>query len=154
MASPAQRIRRANEGDCSAIAELIAGLRFEEQGVAVDRAPILSTLLTAVSQPASDVFVAESDEAVVGFVVIHWVPFPMLAGTEGYISDLIVTAELRGTGIGRRLVDAVEVEARSRGCVRLMLNNRIAAKSFQRGFYPKIGYRHRDEFANFVKALR
>jgi len=133
---------------------LIADFRLEEQGLAVDRAPILSTLLTAVSQPASDVFVAESDEAVVGFVVIHWVPFPMLSGTEGYISDLIVTAELRGAGIGRRLVDAVEAEARSRGCVRLMLNNRIAAKSFQRGFYPKIGYRHREEFANFVKALR
>jgi len=154
MANPAQRIRRANKSDCSAIAELIADFRLEEQGLAVDRAPILSTLLTAVSQPACDVFVAESDEAVVGFVVIHWVPFPMVAGTEGYISDLIVTAELRGAGIGRRLVDAVEAEARSRGCVRLMLNNRIDAKSFQRGFYPKIGYRHREEFANFVKALR
>jgi ribosomal protein S18 acetylase RimI-like enzyme len=154
MTNPAQRIRRASKDDCSAIVELIAALRLEEQGLAVDGAPILSTLLTAVSQPACNVFVAESDEAVVGFVVVHWVPFPMLAGTEGYISDLIVTAELRGGGIGHRLVNAVEAEARSRGCVRLMLNSRIAAKSFQRGFYANLGYRHREDFANFVKALR
>jgi GNAT superfamily N-acetyltransferase len=154
MADSAQRIRRANESDCSVIAELIADLRREEQGLAVDRAPILSAILAAVSQPASEVFVAECDGVVSGFVVVHWLPFPMLAGTEGYISDLIVAAELRAAGIGRGLVGAVEAEARSRGCVRLMLNNRIAAKSFQRGFYPKLGYRHREDFANFVKPLR
>jgi GNAT superfamily N-acetyltransferase len=120
----------------------------------VDRVPILSTLMSAVSQPACGVFVAESGDAVAGFILVHWVPFAMLGGTEGYISDLIVAAESRGAGIGRTLIHAVEEEARNRGCVRLMLNNRIAAKSFQRGFYPKIGYRHREDFANFVKVLR
>ena len=154
MADPAERIRRANESDCQAIADLIANFRLEELGLAVDRAPILSTVASAVSQPACGVFVAESGDAIVGFIVVHWVPFPMLAGTEAYISDLIVAAELRGGGIGRKLVDAVEEAARDRGCVRLMLNNRIAAKSFKRGFYPKLGYRHREDFANFVKALR
>jgi ribosomal protein S18 acetylase RimI-like enzyme len=153
MADTAERIRRANESDCQAIVDLIANLRLEALGLAVDRAPILSTVASAVSQPTCGVFVAETGDAVVGFIVVHWVPFPMLAGTEAYISDLVVAAELRGVGIGRNLVDAVEEAARARGCVRLMLNNRIAAKSFQRGFYPKIGYRHREDFANFVKAL-
>jgi ribosomal protein S18 acetylase RimI-like enzyme len=154
MATTAARIRRANESDCEAIADLIANLRLEEHGLAVDRVPILSTLMSAVSQPACGVFVAESGDAIAGFILVHWVPFPMLGGTEGYISDLIVAAEVRGAGIGRTLLHAVEDEARNRGCVRLMLNNRIAAKSFQRGFYPKSGYRHREDFANFVKVLR
>jgi len=35
-----------------------------------------------------------------------------------------------------------------------MLNNRIATESFRRSFYPKLGFRNRDEFANLVKALR
>ena len=35
-----------------------------------------------------------------------------------------------------------------------MLNNRIAAESFRRAFYLKLGFRVRDEFANLVKALR
>src|SRR3954447_12676521 len=98
MAAPAERVRPANESDCQAIAELIASLRLEELGLAVDRAPILSTVASAVSQPGCGVFVAESGDAIVGFIVVHWVPFPMLAGTEAYISDLIVAAELRGEG--------------------------------------------------------
>jgi ribosomal protein S18 acetylase RimI-like enzyme len=154
VANSAEGIRRANENDCPAVADLIADLRFEEKGLTVDRAPILSTVRAAVSDPACAVLVAEFHGAIAGFVVAHWVPFPMLAGTEGYISDLIVAAEQRGAGIGRQLVAAVEEEARSRGCVRLMLNNRIAAQSFERGFYAKIGYRHREDVANFVKTLR
>ena len=154
MANPVEQIRRARESDCPAVVDLIADLRHKEQGLVVDRAPILSTLSSALREPACLVLVAEAEGVVVGFVVVHWVVFPMLAGTEAYVSDLIVAATRRGRGIGRSLVGAVEEEARSRGCVRLMLNNRIAANSFQRGFYPKLGYRHREEFANFVKPLR
>ena len=71
MADTAERIRRANESDCQAIVDLIANLRLEELGLAVDRAPILSTVASAVSQPTCGVFVAESGDAVVGFVVVH-----------------------------------------------------------------------------------
>jgi ribosomal protein S18 acetylase RimI-like enzyme len=92
--------------------------------------------------------------AVRGFIVVHWLPFPMLGGTEAYISDLIVAREARGRGVGRELVAAVERDARARSCVRLMLNNRIGSESFQRGFYPKLGFRVRDEFASLVKVLR
>jgi len=154
MASTRAQIRRANEGDCVAIAGLIAALRLQEQGRTIDHARIVSTLALAVSQPASAVFVAETDGAVVGFVVVHWIPFAMLEGTEAYVSDLIVAAELRGGGIGRQLVQSVETEATSRGCVRIMLNNRVTTESFQRGFYLKLGFRRREEFANFVKVLR
>jgi GNAT superfamily N-acetyltransferase len=77
----------------------------------------------------------------------------MLGGTEAYVSDLIVRRDQRGRGVGRRLVAVVEAEARRRGCVRVMLNNRIAAESFRRSFYLKLGFRVRDDFANLVKAL-
>jgi len=30
----------------------------------------------------------------------------------------------------------------------------VAAESFQRAFYPKLGFRQREEFANMVKPLR
>jgi len=149
-----EQIRRARESDCPAVADLIADLRREEQSRAPDRPPVLATVALAVKDPSCAVFVAKSNDGVIGFIVVHWIPFPMLAGTEAYISDLIVAAGRRGSGIGQRLVGAVEGEARSRGCVRLMLNNRIAAASFERRFYPRLGFRHRDEFANFVKALR
>jgi GNAT superfamily N-acetyltransferase len=154
MVTAANRIRPANGRDCPAIADLVSDLRAEERGLPADRALILATVESAVSQSASCVFVAESGAAMVGMAVVHWVPFPMLAGMEAYVSDLIVAAAARGAGIGRGLVEAVEQEARKRGCVRLMLNNRMAATSFQRGFYAKLGYRQRGDFANFVKTLR
>jgi len=147
-------IRPAQERDGEGIVDLIAELRRDDNGVEIDRGAVGAVVRAALADAATTVFVAELAAAVTGFIVVHWLPFPMLAGTEAYISDLIVARDQRGHGAGRRLVEAVEDEARRRGCVRLMLNNRKAAESFQRAFYPKLGYRLRDDFGNFVKPLR
>jgi GNAT superfamily N-acetyltransferase len=147
-------IRPAQERDGEGIVDLIAELRRDDNGVEIDRGAVGAVVRAALADGATTVLVAELAAAVTGFIVVHWLPFPMLAGTEAYISDLIVARDQRGHGAGRRLVEAVEDEARRRGCVRLMLNNRKAAESFQRAFYPKLGYRLRDDFGNFVKPLR
>ena len=153
-ADPADQVRRARESDCEAIVDLIVELRHEELGVTPDREPVAGAVRASLDSSEAAVFVAESGAEIAGFVVVHWIPFPMLGGTEAYISDLIVRRNQRGRGIGRRLVAIVEDEARQRGCVRAMLNNRIAAESFRRAFYLKLGFRVRDDFANLVKALR
>jgi hypothetical protein len=57
-------------------------------------------------------------------------------------------------GTSTVLVATIEAAAVSRGCVRIMLNNLIGARSFQRGFYAQLGYHHRADVANFVKRLR
>lgn len=148
------QIRSATGSDCDAIAALIVELRMEEHGTSLDRAEVGSVVRSAMACATTSVLVAEEAAGVLGFVVVHWLPFPMLAGTEAYVSDLIVGRQARGRGIGRNLVAAAEQEARARSCVRLMLNNRVAAESFQRAFYPKLGFRVRNEFANLVKVLR
>lgn len=50
-------------------------------------------------------------------------------------------------------MEAVEVRANEMRCERLMLNNRVAAESFERGFFVKAGFHQRTDFANFVKPL-
>jgi ribosomal protein S18 acetylase RimI-like enzyme len=147
-------IRSATGSDCDSIATLIAELRMEEHGTSLDHADVASVVRSAIACATTSVLVAGNAAGVRGFIVVHWLPFPMLGGTEAYISDLIVGREARGQGVGRDLVAAAEREARARSCVRLMLNNRVAAESFQRAFYPKLGFRVRDEFANLVKVLR
>jgi GNAT superfamily N-acetyltransferase len=153
MADAAQEIRRGRDEDCDAIIELIEALRREDGGAPSDRDAAAAAVRSCLTAPGSGVYVAARGGAVDGFIVVHWIPFPMLAGTEAYISDLIVERMQRGRGTGRRLVAVVESEARRRGCVRLMLNNRVAAESFKRAFYSKLGFRARDDFANLVRPL-
>jgi len=152
MAEPS--IRPFATTDSEAIIKLIAEYRAEDRGRLVDRSAIAATLDVFAASAPDCIFVAEVAGEVVGYVAVHWVPFPMIQGWEAYISDVIVSQSLRGTGIGRRLLETVESEARERGCARLMLNNSRTASSFLRKFYPKHGFRERDDFANFVKSLR
>jgi ribosomal protein S18 acetylase RimI-like enzyme len=147
-------IRPFAKTDSGAIVNLIAEYRAEDPGRSVDRSVIAATLRDFASSAQNHIFVAEIAGEVAGYVAVHWVPFPMIQGWEAYISDLIVSQSVRGSGIGRRLLETAESEARKRGCARLMLNNSKTTQSFVRGFYPKHGFRERDGFANFVKTLR
>lgn len=77
----------------------------------------------------------------------------ILAGHEGYISDLFVRESDRGKGIGRMLVEAVKEQATERGCTRLSVVNGRNRESYRRGFYQKLGWRERDEVINFILQL-
>lgn len=140
--------------DSEAIISLIAEYRAEDRGRLVDRSIIAATLHVFADAAQDRIFVADIAGEVVGYVAIHWVPFPMIQGWEAYISDLLVSQAVRGAGIGRGLLETAESEARERGCARLILNNRRMDPSFLRRFYPKNGFREREEYGNFVKPLR
>lgn len=140
--------------DSEAIVNLIAEYRTEDPVRSVERSEIAAVLQVLSSSAQDCIFVADIGGEVVGYVAIHWVPFPMIQGSEAYISDLLVARSARGDGVGRRLLETAQAKARERGCSRLMLNNRRTAPSFVRSFFPKHGFRERKEYANFVKQLR
>jgi len=63
----------------------------------------------------SEALVAEIDGAVVGLA--HFRPFarPLSASVGGFLDDLFVNPDLRGSGAAEALLKALEAEGRSRG---------------------------------------
>ncbi len=115
---------------------------------------MLHTLDRCLADDSHLVLVAETDRnKILGFVSVHWLPYFLFKGNEGYVSELFVHASARGSGVGTRLVEAVKEEARKRGCHRLMLVNSRERPSYQREFYKKNGWQERESMANFVFEL-
>jgi len=95
--------------------------------------PAIRSLLTAAELPLEDLATAD-----VRFLVATQDDEPVAAiGLEsfegaGLLRSLVVRADLRGSGIGGQLVDALESLARESGMDRLVLLTQTAAPFFQR----------------------
>lgn len=67
-------------------------------------------------------------------------------GGTCYVAHLWVQAALRGNGVGRLLMAAVESESRRRGCTQIIL----ATHSFQAPqFYERLGYRRQASIGEY-----
>ena len=112
---------------------------------------ITTHLTMCLADNSHSMFVAENDDGVVvGYTAVHWIPYLLLKGPDGYVSELFVAASERGKGIGAQLLEVVKAEGRQRGCSRLSLLNLRERESYQRGFYKKQGWTERENMANFV----
>ncbi len=90
---------------------------------------------------------------VAGYCAVHWLPYLILTGPEGYVSELFIKEEFRGQGVGSQLLETIKAKARDRGCSRLMLLNMRKRESYKRQFYSKQGWEERSEAANFILPL-
>lgn len=84
-----------------------------------------------------DVFVAEGDGKVIGYMTFK------TGGDSGYIDDIVVAKEEKGTGIGRALVAYAEGVAKSKGCHLMKTDttenaNGVPWKAY--GFWVRLGY--------------
>jgi len=148
----------AEQSDLPGIAEILQELGWfadiTAETTAQTRAHIANQLKLCQADDSHSVFVArDAKEAVLGYVAVHWLPYLLHHGPDGYISELFIRESARGQGIGARLLEIVEVEGRKRGSGRLMLLNMRQRESYERGFYAKHGWEERTQAATFVKML-
>lgn len=151
-------IRLATLDDTGAIAAILRELgwfsHIDNESVAETEARVARHFELCSADDSHTVLVAEDGRGeVTGYAAVHWLPYLMLAGPEGYVSELFVRQGARGQGVGRRLLEAVRQRAVERGCTRLMLVNLQSRESYKRGFYTKAGWSERLEVSNFVLPL-
>src|SRR5262249_27185184 len=102
------------------------------------------------ASPADVVLVGVLGGRVVGLAVLHVSLALERDGPVGKLSAIVVDEAGRSRGIGRRLVEAIEAEARRRGCVLLFLTT-SERRGEAHAFYRALGF---DETGRrFAKAL-
>jgi GNAT superfamily N-acetyltransferase len=151
-------IRKAETADAPAITEVLRSLGLfaliDNEAFQSTQERVARHLGLCMSDDSHLVLVAQASSGeVAGYCAVHWLPYLLLAGPEGYVSELFIKEQARGQGLGGRLLETVKEEARSRGCTRLMLLNVRKRESYQRGFYAKHGWEERPEAANFIFRL-
>ena len=104
------RIRRGRRTDYSALSALCGW-------PAADASPThaLRRFRRVVADLAYDLYVAEDDGSAVGMVAVSYVRSLPLGGQRATLEQLVVHAERRRTGIGRRLLEFAIGRALRRG---------------------------------------
>jgi len=135
-------IRLATKNDAAQLSTLLydigwfSGIQNETVAETSTR---LQDQLANANPESTTLLVAETDEGqIMGYTAVHWLPYLILSGPEGYVSELFVAEAARGMGVGKALITAVKSQAQQRGCSRLELLNMRNRESYQRGFYEKM----------------
>jgi GNAT superfamily N-acetyltransferase len=149
------KIRKAMDRDAPALAELLRTMglftHINDEPPSATLEHVSKNLASCQSDDSHAVYVAQNPEGeILGYCAVHWLPYLLLSGPEGYVSELFLRESSRGLGIGGQLLKTIQSEARERGCSRLMLLNLRYRESYQRGFYKKQGWEERQEAVNFL----
>lgn len=131
--APGPLIRDAERHDAGPIAVLLTQLGYPSDTGAVDER------LDRLRIVGDRVFVAELDGEVVGLAHLQVTPAIERDRPAGKLGALIVDEACRGQGVGRALVEAVEREARLRGCELVFLTT-SERRDDAHAFYERVGF--------------
>lgn len=140
------RIRRAVAGDAVAIALLL-----EQLGYPTEAADVPARLHRLTENHRGAVLLAERGGKVLGLATVHVLSVINRRRDVAWLTALVVDESVRGSGVGRSLVRAVEDFAREAGCERLSVTTHEDRAEAQ-AFYVAIGLERTGR--RFGKALR
>ncbi len=152
------KVRQAQHEDVPIMAGIIRKLGWfpyvDNESEAATETRVRLHLELCDADDSHTVLVAEDEEGkVAGYISVHWLPYLLLSGPEGYVSELFVREDARGKGIGTALINEVKEFALAKNCSRLMLLSNRERDSFERDFYLSLGFEERPNMANMVMPL-
>jgi GNAT superfamily N-acetyltransferase len=132
--APEFNIRPATQADAAEIAKL-----SEELGYPTSHNVILDRLQRILSYSEHAVFVVEiPDGPIVGWVhaYLRWL---LISGLSVEVGGIVIQEAYRRRGLGKRLLQQIEIWARSQGCKKVSLYSGMQ-RDIAHLFYPEIGY--------------
>ncbi|MDQ3627448.1 MAG: GNAT family N-acetyltransferase [Actinomycetota bacterium] len=135
-------MRAAVVDDLAAVLRLLAEdvIREREEPVEVTRRQ-RDALVELVADPRETLLAGEEDGELVATAQVSWLRHLIYdGGLVAQVESVRVRSDLRGQGLGERLMADVEWRARERGCARLQLTTNAARTDAQR-FYERLGFR-------------
>jgi ribosomal protein S18 acetylase RimI-like enzyme len=135
--------RRATGADVPAIVKLLADdvLGRAREDVRDPPNPKYVAAFAAIDADGNQLLaVAERDRAVVGCLQISFIPGLSKIGTwRGQIESVRISADHRGGGLGRKMIEWAIAECRRRGCGTVQLTTDKSRLDAQR-FYTSLGF--------------
>lgn len=114
-------IRPAEMRDVEAMVELLGALFSIEADFTFDPDRQRRGLALLIRNDADRVLVAECEGRVIGMCSVQTLISTAEGGRVGLVEDMVVAPELRGKGIGQRLLGEIERWAADSGLTRLQL---------------------------------
>ena len=152
------KIRFIQEKDLENIAILAKNVGWfnkEENSQEKDVSQILKSIYDINKENTNNLcFVAENEEGeFLGYINAHFLPYYSFKSQELFITELFVVENRRGKGVGKVLLEKLQIEAEKRNCFRLGLLNPKDKESYKREFYSKAGWKERIDIASFIMKL-
>ncbi len=140
------KIRKLEKADIDAIISLIP--RFSDFELPEWRKPEDITNKTNKqmqevvnnSSAEEELFIAEENEKVIGFILLQTRKDFFTGESQGYISDIAVKKEYEGKGVGRLLLGKAEGWARGKGYQLIFLHTLIGNERAKR-IYEEFGFK-------------
>lgn len=126
------RVRSATADDADAVSSLSS-----ELGHPV-RAADVPSRLSLVQAAGGAVMLAVDGKRALALMCLARLDVMHAAGPVAYITALVITADSRGRGIGRMLVDEARRWARANGCERISVTS-AEHRADAHAFYPRCG---------------
>jgi GNAT superfamily N-acetyltransferase len=129
-------VRPARDDDATSVAELLGHLGYPARPSAIP-----ARLARLRAKGDAETLVAVADGRIVGLATVHARDVLHHAHPVAQLTALVVPPDMRGRGVGRTLVGAIERWAASHGADRLVLTTALH-RAEAPAFYERLGFEH------------
>ncbi len=134
------KIRLASEEDMSAVMRLIGQPDMSPDN-RLTSGEVGKLFKTITSTPFHRLYVVETANLIIAtFALITVQQLSHNGAKSMVIEDMVVSTEMQGRGIGKRIMDFAANEAQSQGCYKMILSSGNA-RTQAHNFYENLGYK-------------